>query len=101
MESADRAMSSAERLVVPLNTICSRKWVMPFSDSRSFREPVRSHTPSDTDRTAGMVSVTIVRPFDRTCLFTLSISRNHELRLSHLPQEVGLGPPAPAFRACP
>ena len=30
MESTERAISSAERLVVPLKTMCSMKWEMPF-----------------------------------------------------------------------
>ena len=31
MESTCRAMSSAERLVVPLKTMCSTKWEMPLT----------------------------------------------------------------------
>ncbi len=57
MESTDRAMSSAERLVVPLNTMCSMKCEMPFSSGDSWREPVPIQMPTATERTCGMVSV--------------------------------------------
>ena len=66
IESADRAISSAVRFVVPLKTMCSRKCEMPFSDSFSWREPERSQTPIEMERTTGMVSVMTVRPFGKT-----------------------------------
>ena len=66
IESADRAISSAVRFLVPLKTMCSRKCEMPFSDSFSWREPDRSQTPIEMDRTTGMVSVMTVRPFGKT-----------------------------------
>src|ERR1035437_7147770 len=52
-----RAMSSADRLVVPLNSMCSMKCEMPFCSVVSRREPEPIQTPTDTLRTCGMTSV--------------------------------------------
>ena len=62
-----------ERFRVPLKTMCSRKWTMPFWSSRSCREPVRSQMPIETDRTAGMDSVTICNPFERVFFLTFDL----------------------------
>ena len=71
--SADRAISSPVRFVVPLKTMCSRKWTIPFCSSRSCREPVRSQIPMETDRTAGMDSVTTCSPFERVLFLTFNL----------------------------
>src|ERR1017187_8171376 len=57
MESTERAMSSAEREVVPLNSMCSMKWEIPVCRGVSRREPVAIHTPTETERTCDMASV--------------------------------------------
>jgi hypothetical protein len=44
-------MSSAERVSVPLNSMCSTKWAMPLRSSVSWRDPRISQTPIVTDRT--------------------------------------------------
>src|ERR1035438_10064413 len=62
MESTDRAMSSAEREVVPLNSMCSMKWEIPVWRGSSRREPVAIHTPTETERTCGMASVMTRKP---------------------------------------
>src|ERR1041385_6737314 len=72
MESTERAISSAERLVVPLKSMCSIKCVIPFCSGDSRREPVPTHTPTETDRTCGMTSVMTRTPFERV---VSSISR--------------------------
>ena len=56
MESTERAMSSAEREVVPLNSMCSMKCEMPVCWGASRREPEPIHTPTETERTCDMVS---------------------------------------------
>src|SRR5213083_711618 len=65
MESTERAISSADRLVVPLKSMCSIKCVMPFCSGDSRREPVPTHTPTETERTWGMTSVITRTPLDR------------------------------------
>ena len=65
IESTDRAMSSAERLAVPLNSMCSMKCEMPFCSGVSRREPLATQTPTDTERTCGMASVMTLIPFGR------------------------------------
>src|SRR3954454_23383000 len=58
-------MSSADRLVVPLNSMCSMKWEMPFTFGVSRRAPVPIQTPMLTERTCGTVSVMIRMPLGR------------------------------------
>src|SRR6266566_2821564 len=65
MESTERAISSADRLVVPLKSMCSMKCVIPFCSGNSRREPVPTHTPTETERTCGMTSVMTRTPFER------------------------------------
>ena len=65
MESTERAISSADRLVVPLKSMCSMKCVMPFCSGDSRREPVPTQTPTETERTCGMTSVITLTPFER------------------------------------
>src|ERR1019366_8224447 len=50
-------MSSADRLVVPLNSMCSIKCEMPFCPVDSRREPEPIQMPTDTLRTCGITSV--------------------------------------------
>jgi len=50
-----------------LKTMCSMKWARPFSSGTSRREPLRTHTPTETERTWGMVSVMTTRPLGKTC----------------------------------
>jgi hypothetical protein len=67
----ERAMSSALRVSVPLNSMCSTKCAMPLRSSLSWREPRVSQTPIVTDRTCGMVSVMSRRPLSRTSRTTI------------------------------
>src|SRR6185295_18096533 len=73
IESTSEAMSSAERLRVPLKTMCSMKWLMPDWGRLSWRLPRRSQTPMATLRTWSMASVTRVRPFGRTSRVTMGV----------------------------
>src|SRR5271163_3841077 len=66
MVSTSRAICCAERLVVPLKTMCSTKCDIPFSGAVSSREPEFTHTPIDTLRTCGMLSVSTSSPFGST-----------------------------------
>src|SRR5208283_4631311 len=66
-ESISRAIPSAERRSVPLNTICSRKWAIPFSVAFSRREPLFTQMPTETERTCGIVSVMTIKPLGKTC----------------------------------
>src|SRR5438445_11540076 len=50
-ESISRAIASAERRSVPLKTMCSMKWARPFSSGTSRREPLRTQTPTESERT--------------------------------------------------
>ena len=61
-ESTDCAISSAVRLLVPLNTMCSMKCARPFRSMDSARDPVPSQIPTEADRTCGIFSVTITTP---------------------------------------
>src|SRR5882672_10138280 len=65
MESTERAISSAERLVVPLKSMCSMKCVIPFCSGDSRREPVPTQTPTETERTCGMTSLITRTPLER------------------------------------
>ena len=60
------AMSSAERVAVPLKSMCSMKWAMPLCSSGSSREPRVSQTPTDTERTWSMRSVIRRTPLSNT-----------------------------------
>src|SRR4051794_10260116 len=59
-------MSSADRDVVPLNSRCSRKWLVPASGPVPPREPTGTHTPTLALRTPGIASDTIRNPPGRT-----------------------------------
>ena len=59
IESTSAAIRSAERVFVPLNTMCSMKWLIAaLLASVSWRLPRLSHTPTATLRTPGTASVT-------------------------------------------
>ena len=62
MESMACAMSSAERVSVPLNSMCSTKWAMPLRSAVSCREPRVSQTPMLMERTCVICSVRMRRP---------------------------------------
>ena len=62
MESTWRAISSAVRCLVPLNTMCSMKWEMPFHSGSSSREPVLSQMPIEAERICCICSVMMVSP---------------------------------------
>src|SRR5205809_1986538 len=66
MESIACAISSAERLAVPLNSMCSTKCAMPPRSADSWREPRVSHTPMLIDRTCVIFSVRRRSPLSRT-----------------------------------
>jgi hypothetical protein len=72
MESTERAISSADRFLVPLKSMCSMKCEMPFSSEVSRREPVRIQTPIEIDRTWPISSLITRTPFFRVAI---SISR--------------------------
>src|SRR6266852_1065841 len=63
-----RAMLSALRMAVPLNTRCSIRWDIPSRPSGSWRDPVSTQTPTATDRTWGIRSVMTRIPLGRTLL---------------------------------
>ncbi len=65
------AISSAVRFSVPLKTMCSMKCAMPLRSGDSPRDPVPSQIPTDTERTCGIFSVTIISPFGSTA-FSMS-----------------------------
>ena len=65
MASTSRANCCAERVVVPLKTMCSRKWEMPLTSGASSREPESIQTPMETLRMCGMASVSTSRPLGR------------------------------------
>jgi hypothetical protein len=50
IESISRAMRCAERDLVPLKSMCSTKWEMPFISGVSQREPDLIQTPIATER---------------------------------------------------
>ena len=66
MESTWRAMSSAERLLVPLKTMCSTKCEMPLTLGSSWREPDFTQIPIDTERMWSICSVRMVSPLGKT-----------------------------------
>src|SRR5690606_17373438 len=59
-------MSSGDRVVVPLKSMCSRKCVDPAVRSVSCREPEPTHTPTVSDWRPGTVSVMMRMPPGRT-----------------------------------
>ena len=59
-------MSLALRRSVPLKAMCSRRWEMPCSASRSWRAPAATQTPSETVSTCGMWCETTRRPLAST-----------------------------------
>src|SRR6202034_1327422 len=81
MESTWRAISSAVRCLVPLKTMCSIKWEMPFDCGVSSREPVSSQIPMEAERMCSICSVITVRPCGNTwrrilrTSFTMMIAR--------------------------
>src|SRR5260370_4423395 len=55
-------MSTAVRVVVDLNSRCSRKCAAPATLAPSSRDPTPTHTPTDAECTGGMYSVPTRRP---------------------------------------
>ena len=66
MRSKSRLTSSAVRRSVPLNTMCSRKWLTPISSRGSSRAPVFTKKPTAAVCESGLVSAITVKPFSRT-----------------------------------
>jgi hypothetical protein len=60
--STEREISCDDRVAVPLNSKCSRKWLTPLSSAGSSREPTPTQTPVATDNAPGTCSVATVRP---------------------------------------
>ncbi len=60
--SISSANWAAVRLRVPLKSMCSMKWAAPFSPALSWREPVPTQMPRETERTPGTCSVRIRTP---------------------------------------
>ena len=54
---------------VPLNAICSRKWLIPAILSFSSREPVLTKKPRDVERAAALCSAMISNPLSRVTLW--------------------------------
>src|SRR5437763_9034765 len=69
MRSKSRLTSRAVRRGVPLNTMCSRKWVTPDTAGVSSRAPVRTKKPRAADRADGLVSPMTCRPLDNVWLW--------------------------------
>src|SRR5690242_5961460 len=83
-DSISSAMAWAERRLVPLKAMCSRKWAMPFSSGHSSREPALTQMPSATVSRCGMLCVTTCRPLSRREISTLM---PHQLGPHALPDE--------------
>ena len=66
MESTWRAISSAVRCLVPLNTMCSMKCEMPFDCRSSSRDPVLIQIPIEAERMCSISSVMRVSPLGKT-----------------------------------
>ena len=71
-------MSSAQRFLVPLNTMCSTKCEMPFHCGSSSRDPVLIQIPIETERMCCISSVMTVSPFGSTSRRMLRIFLYHE-----------------------
>src|SRR6266850_3853338 len=67
-------MASADRVAVPLKTRCSIRCDMPPRSSGSWRDPVSTHTPTATDRTCGIGSVSTRMPLPRTLFRCSSVT---------------------------
>src|SRR5690349_10825860 len=76
MESIACAMSSADRVAVPLKSMCSTKCAMPLCAGVSWRDPRISQTPMLTHRTCGIDSVMRRRPLSRTSRVTMRLPEN-------------------------
>ena len=63
--SISSAICRAVRFSVPLNTMCSRKWLTPPSSALSNCEPAPIHRPTDTDRKCGIRSPMMRKPLGR------------------------------------
>src|SRR5829696_5394557 len=81
IRSTAREMSAAVRVVVPLNSRCSRKWLTPESSAGSSREPTEIHAPIATERAPGTRSMAIVSPLSRQVIDScMDDSRSGRLR---------------------
>src|SRR5262245_19009165 len=67
-------MASAVRVVVPLKTRCSIRSDMPPRSSGPWRDPVSTQTPTATERTWGIRSVSTRMPLPRTLLRWSSVT---------------------------
>src|SRR5688572_23613582 len=99
-DSTAWAMSRALRASVPLNSRCSRKWLVPACSLGSSREPVPTQNPIAAERKAGSSSVTTRTPAPgrvRLIVICGSIgrSRSRVYRRSAVPT------PTPAASASP
>src|SRR5690606_13505590 len=86
--SSASAISRAVRRSVPLNTMCSRRWLTPISSADSYTDPAWTHTPTAAERTPGISSVRTTSPSPRSARAKRSASKT--------PSERGLaGQPQP------
>ena len=78
-------MSMAERVPVPLNSTCSRKWEQPCSVSSSSADPTPTHTPMLAERTPAICSVTMRSPEGSSVRRTTEVTEaewEHDLALN-------------------
>ena len=61
--SISSAIWRVVRFSVPLNTMCSRKWLSPASSGVSYCEPEPTQKPTETERKCGMRSPMMRSPF--------------------------------------
>ena len=67
MSSNPRSTSAAVRCSVPLNIMCSRKWLTPICAGCSSLAPVRTKNPIAVECASGSISAAMRRPLGRTC----------------------------------
>ena len=90
--SISRAISAAERVSVPLKTICSKKWLQPYSPGLSSREPWLYQNPSAAVRVFSTDSAISVAPSRRLiCWINPSVAHHawihhHRNVLDHVRQ---------------
>ena len=70
--STSSAISRAVRSGVPLNSRCSRKCEMPDCSGVSSREPVPTQTPTHSDATSGIDSVTSRMPLSSVVIVIMA-----------------------------
>jgi hypothetical protein len=76
-------MSRVPRVRLPLNIMCSKKWLMPVMPGLSFAEPTRATQPAETVASSGRTTARNFIPFESSKVSTGTFATSLPWTIAH------------------